>query len=194
MDGNSSDVVTKTYNIGSIQGFWVYFKPPTSWTVTPRVYWWNVQPSDAMPTASWPGEQMLVHDSQWYKYHFDGVSSTNLIFNDGNPNGVVDVTQTPDITGITEEIWYEWGVGILDVNTPEINLNTKIYPNPADSFIRVEADVPFSLYKIFDAQGRLVLKGEIKNQNIDVSRLSNGKFILELQDKDQHKKTIRFIK
>ena len=192
VDGNQSEIITKTYHIGTVDGFTVYFKPPISWSVTPKVYWWNAQPNGILDDGSWPGVTMQVHNSEWFKYIFTGVSSLNVIFNNGN--GGVGVNQTEDIVGVTEDIWYEWGTGILSVNEFANNSRFKVYPNPVQSIIRVDSSINFSSYTIHDLSGKLVLQGNILNQNIDVTNLIKGIYLLNLTDNKNNSKTVKIIK
>jgi len=183
VDGHQSEVITKTYNIGSVDGFTVYFKPPVSWGVTPKVYWWNAQPSGAIFDAIWPGEFMQVYDSDWYKYTFNAVHQINIIFNNGDSNGQVGVNQTENITDITGEIWYEWGTGIISgVDDDKMTARTKLYPNPVDSYIRIDSGLNFDSYNIYDLTGKLIRKGLINDRLIDVSCLSKGMYLLKLKD------------
>jgi hypothetical protein len=192
-EGNQSEVVTKTYNIGELEGFTVYFKPPQDWTLAPNVYWWGAQPTGAISETSWPGETMQVHDEDWYKYSFTGISSINLIFNKGEINGIVNVNQTEDITGVTQEIWYEWGEGlVLSTNQFETN-QTKVFPNPVQSVIRIDSKTQFQDYVIFDVSGKKVINGTIYNHQINVSNLAKGVYLLQLSAGNQTR-IIKFIK
>lgn len=192
-EGNQSEVFTKTYNIGELEGFTVYFKPPQDWTLAPNVYWWNAQPTGSISETSWPGETMQVHDEDWYKYSFTGISSINLIFNKGEINGIVNVNQTEDITGVTQEIWYEWGEGLV-LSTHQFETNqTKVFPNPVQSVIRIDSKTQFQDYVIFDVSGKQVINGTVYNHQINVSNLAKGVYILQLSAGNQTR-TIKFIK
>lgn len=193
MDDNQSEVITKTYNIGTLDGFTVYFKPPIDWSATPKVYWWNAQPIGAVSDTNWPGEFMQVYNDQWYQYTFDGVSSINLIFNNGDSNGVVGINQTEDITNITDDIWYEWDTGFV-LGIEDIHKNPiKAYPNPVKSLIKIDSQLSFSSYNIYDLSGKLVVSGYLENNLIDVSFLTKGTYVLEFTD-GTLKKTLKFIK
>ncbi len=101
VDGNTSTTITKTYFIGTVDGFTVYFKPANSWSVTPKVFWWNALPDGVLTDATWPGIDMIEACDGWYSYTFTGVSSTNVIFNDGLGN------QTADLSA-NGEAYFEW--------------------------------------------------------------------------------------
>lgn len=189
-DGNTSEVITKTYNIGSIPDLTVYFKPGSNWNVTPKIYWWNAAPSATLADGTWPGIDMQVHDSEWYKYTFSGVTSINVIFNNGSGGSG---NQTEDITNVTQELWYAWGSGILSTSREELN-QVKIYPNPATSFLRIESDIDAETFIINDLLGKEIKSGKINNGQIDVSNLSKGTYILQLMKGIQKIKSVKFIK
>jgi Starch-binding module 26/Secretion system C-terminal sorting domain/Glycosyl hydrolase family 57/Fn3 associated/Chitobiase/beta-hexosaminidase C-terminal domain len=82
-DGNVSDIITKTYSIGAIPEFTVYFKKPTNWNAVVKVYYWL--PTGTAPAIAYPGVAMTKDCGDWYKYTFPNtVSASNLLFNDGN--------------------------------------------------------------------------------------------------------------
>jgi hypothetical protein len=190
-ENNTSEIVTKTYNIGSLPDITVYFKPGNDWTVTPKIYWWNAQPNGVLADQIWPGIDMQVHNATWYKHTFTGVSQINVIFNNGNGgNG----NQTEDIVGVTEDLWYEWGTGIVLSNDDFTQQNVKIYPNPATDLIRIDSNVDVDSYQIFDTLGKEVQKGSIQNNEIDVTVLKKGMYILKLNNASGLKKTVKFVK
>ncbi len=98
-NGEASDVVTKSYQIGPIEGLHVYFKKPENWSQV-NVHYWNESP-DVLPVSNWPGPQMSrIGNSDWYEYIFDGVTSTNLLFNDNGNAKTDDLSRDRDG-------WYE---------------------------------------------------------------------------------------
>ncbi len=101
-DGTASEVITKNYSIGPIEGLHVFFKKPASWSQV-NVHYWNQSP-DVLPPSNWPGPQMTrVDNSDWYEYIFEGVESTNLLFSDNSAN------KTPDLTR-NQDGWYDNGI------------------------------------------------------------------------------------
>lgn len=104
-DGNLSEISTKTYYIGAVPSFTVYFKPPTTWTSTPKIHYWNALPTGSVTATTWPGVAMTASCDGWYQYTFTGVSSTNLIFNNGNSG--VGTNQTADLTA-NGTAYYDW--------------------------------------------------------------------------------------
>lgn len=81
-DGNQSEIVTKTYTIGAIPEFTVYFKKPANWNAAVKVYYWL--PTGTAPALTYPGVVMTQDCGDWYKYTFPStVTASNLLFNDG---------------------------------------------------------------------------------------------------------------
>ncbi len=101
-NGAASEISTKNYTIGPIEGLHIYFKKPINWSQV-NVHYWNESP-DILPTSNWPGPQMTrIDNSDWYEYIFQGVQSTNLLFSDNGSN------KTPDLSR-NGNGWYEDGV------------------------------------------------------------------------------------
>ena len=79
-----------------------------------------------------------------------------------------------------------------DIFTPIIERvalnNLKIYPNPASQFITISApfgDKPYNL-DIIDLSGKSVMNKQVSpNENIDVSALENGVYILRINYNEQ---------
>ncbi len=94
-NGTASDVFSKSYQIGPINGLHVYFKKPAGWSQV-NVHYWNESP-DILPVSNWPGPQMSrIENSDWYEYIFDGVTSSNLLFNDNGNAKTDDLSRDRD--------------------------------------------------------------------------------------------------
>ncbi|MEW7292739.1 starch-binding protein [Aquimarina sp. 2304DJ70-9] len=101
-DGAASQISTKNYTIGPIEGLRVYYKKPSNWSQV-NVHYWNESP-DVLPPSNWPGPQMTkIDNTEWYEYIFEGVDSTNLLFSDNGAN------KTPDLSR-NRDGWYENGI------------------------------------------------------------------------------------
>jgi hypothetical protein len=70
------------------------------------------------------------------------------------------------------------------------NVSIKIYPNPANEFIQIEASnaIETSIIKIQDLQGRLVLSQYINHTNskINISSLNPGIYVLKIGQSNSH--------
>ena len=73
----------------------------------------------------------------------------------------------------------------IAVDQFENKIDLTIYPNPAKDFIRVEMDLTQSTaFEIYATTGKLVLSGLLSQENniIDLSRLSNGLYLLKVEN------------
>ncbi len=62
-------------------------------------------------------------------------------------------------------------------------LNTILYPNPADTFFQINTTSPTTKVIIYNIAGKKVLSTKIRNsQNIDVSTLSAGIYLVQVDD------------
>lgn len=177
--GESSAVQTYVYMFSNT-GITVHFKPDptaTGWNgVIPKVYYWNVT-GDSIPATSWPGVNMTEEGNGWYLYSFPDVTSLNVIFNNGS--GGVGTNQTEDITNITTDIWYTWGTGLA--TDTAFNVPVKLYPNPTQGIVNIASSVNFTYYQCMDTTGKIIKKGRVTQNKIDISGISEGLYLLELQ-------------
>jgi len=79
------------------------------------------------------------------------------------------------------------------VYNPVNQTDVIIYPNPVSTILNVKNISKKANYKIYSSAGQLISNGTIVNNKIDVSRLINGLYVIELVDGD---KTVqkKFIK
>lgn len=91
---------------------------------------------------------------------------------DGAPNWVLFETPTPGSAN-----------GIVNVGE-QLMAALRIYPNPATSWIRIEADVPLQSVALFSADGRLALSQMMNNAPtavLPISDLAPGIYILQAE-------------
>ncbi|RXR20774.1 T9SS type A sorting domain-containing protein [Flavobacterium amnicola] len=69
----------------------------------------------------------------------------------------------------------------------------KLYPNPVSSILNITAVSENATYRVYNVFGQTILDGKINNGTIDVSRLTNGNYIMEISDNGTST-TKRFIK
>jgi chitodextrinase len=69
----------------------------------------------------------------------------------------------------------------------------KLYPNPTTSVLNVTSVSENASFKVYNVMGQTILDGKINNGTIDVSRLTNGNYIMEISDNGTST-TKRFIK
>ncbi|WP_179321255.1 T9SS type A sorting domain-containing protein [Winogradskyella helgolandensis] len=79
----------------------------------------------------------------------------------------------------------------LSVN--DFNLNSiSLHPNPTSSILNIEMTKNIKQATVYSLLGKEVLK--IRNKQIDVSRLSNGVFLIKIEDENGNVSTKRFVK
>ena len=83
--------------------------------------------------------------------------------------------------------------GIVNGEDGFTNAEISIYPNPVTHTLNISMlEASGKDYLIYNAVGQVILKG-MYNESLDVSNLSNGVYILQINtDKEQFRK--RFIK
>ena len=81
-----------------------------------------------------------------------------------------------------------------DLATSESNGNTiQVYPNPVANVLYTKNAPAKSAYKIYNAAGQLVAKGIVSPEGIKVSSLSQGTYIISINNNGEEFKT-KFIK
>ncbi len=115
--GRISTVDSQRFTFSQIPDMWVYFKRPATWATPIKIYYWSVVPAGAATTVSWPGinATQVCPGGDWWVYKFSGVSSVNVIFNDGNGK------QTANLTNITTTTYFDLNTPLTyipDVNAP----------------------------------------------------------------------------
>lgn len=66
-----------------------------------------------------------------------------------------------------------------------------LYPNPASDFIKINTDKDVEV-KIYSANGALVKQGKTVNKTLNVSDLSNGNYIIQI-DNNSNKQNLKLI-
>ena len=67
------------------------------------------------------------------------------------------------------------GVGINEASV----LNAlKVYPNPTTGMLNLQSQVALTSYTLCDLQGRVVKQGNIESNQVDLSRLESGVYVL----------------
>lgn len=80
------------------------------------------------------------------------------------------------------------------LSTEEFNTNSfSIYPNPANEIINLDIDKSFN-YNIYNLIGKLLVKGKSNQKSINVSNLSKGIYLLEIETFENKIYIQKFIK
>lgn len=81
----------------------------------------------------------------------------------------------------------------LAIKDKDVATLLKIFPNPTSSILTIETELTNAQYQVFDIYGRLVSSGKIDGNQIDVSRLVSGLFLLQV-DSGEKLYSARFLK
>ena len=87
---------------------------------------------------------------------------------------------------------YEFGSSTLGINSPIQSNDMLIYPNPTSSILNIKANHSIEEVRILDLSGKVILKS--RNTAIDVSKLSNGVYLMTIEAANDQTTTKRFIK
>ena len=81
----------------------------------------------------------------------------------------------------------------LGINDMVLNENEiKLYPNPTASVLNIDMIQDLKQASVYSILGKEVIKAQ--NKQIDVSRLSNGVYLIKIEDENGNVSTKRFIK
>lgn len=69
----------------------------------------------------------------------------------------------------------------------------KVYPNPTSGVIHISSESDIEAYTLCNLQGKIIQEGRTTT-TIDLSELSSGIYILNLQNKEGHKKQMKVVK
>ncbi|MGM0378086.1 MAG: T9SS type A sorting domain-containing protein, partial [Bacteroidota bacterium] len=101
---------------------------------------------------------------------------------------------TYTLSGINEDIHAEaeFGTATSDVSVPQTQV--RIYPNPADRELYIEG-ITINHLKIHSMNGKTVKNlRNIQSSGIDISDLETGLYFMEIEDENQKKHIMKFIK
>jgi hypothetical protein len=73
--------------------------------------------------------------------------------------------------------------GGMSVNSIGINGGAYIYPNPATNYIIVTAPAQSSI-SIMSMDGKMLVQQSLQNQNVDISSLPEGIYMVRIADQD----------
>lgn len=167
----------------------VYFKPPSNWTVTPKIYYWNALPTGSAANATWPGYTMTPDVNGFYKYTIVGPTSVNIVFNNGNSG---TGNQTADLLNKTNGYSYTWGAAARMSDDTQSNITT--YPNPVVDILQIQSETKVLQYKIVSMQGAVLKEGKPNENSIDLSPLVSGIYFIQMTDENGQTKMQRIVK
>ncbi|PKB18915.1 starch-binding protein [Flavobacterium sp. 5] len=178
--GTLSSIKTEVYTFVTVPTLTVYFKPPTTWTGTPKVHYWNAVPTGSVASTTWPGVAMVADTNGFYKYTITGPTSVNLIFNNGSTG---TANQTADLLNKTNGYSYSWGASTAKLGVKEevtTGTSVALYPNPVSSLLQISSDLTVLDYQILSINGVAVQSGKVNNNTIDVDSLPSGIYFVKI--------------
>lgn len=110
-----------------------------------------------------------------------GTDSVELAWGTSGGNGPATLTAIGWTYGYTDTATIS--VTIYGIGMEESSFVYSIYPNPANNVLYIQT-TPFATgvtFNILDLSGREVLKGTLHTNNIDVSSLASGSYLLNIQ-------------
>ncbi|QAA80715.1 T9SS type A sorting domain-containing protein [Aequorivita sp. H23M31] len=107
------------------------------------------------------------------------------------PSGIIDTYENVDVD---QTIYITEGSTTVGIEENVVN-NLILYPNPTEGILTLSNANNFTnpRYSIFDMQGRLIIGSALNQNQIDVSQLANGTYLLKINDLNSTK-IQRFIK
>lgn len=116
---------------------------------------------------------------------------------DFDNDGEMDIIYLVDgnyFSFIKDKLLWKKNVG-SNLSIPENEtLNFSIYPNPAENRLFIKSKIPISHIQIFDLTGSLIMEQFYRNLPVDITKLSNGMYIIKLLGANGYSETINFIK
>ena len=187
----SSAVKTEVYSFTSVNALTVYFKPPTSWTVVPKVQYWNAIPEGSIVNSVWPGSTMVADLNGFYKYTIVGPTSVNLIFSNGSTGAN---NQTAELLNKTDGYSFSWEETLGNIENERVENLVTIYPNPASHILHISSDSHSVFYQIIGMHGKVLREGIPINNTIDVSSLNEGIYVVKIKFENEKQYYKKFIK
>ncbi|KQT16948.1 hypothetical protein ASG31_11315 [Chryseobacterium sp. Leaf404] len=140
---------------------------------------------------TWNTANTPSNTSTTYTFDLVGYNSANTVFAFYGTDGTVN--DTPDYDFHVDNFVVE----SANLSTSETNakLNTvKVYPNPFSDIINISDFKDVTTVKVSDVAGRTLKTIENPGQQINLSDLNGGLYILNLKFKDGSQKSVKVIK
>ena len=161
--GNQSVVISRNYTTGELTTMSVYFEKPNGWG-NPNLYHWNASPAGIIGDAAWPGPEMTDVGNGWYRYEFNSIASTNLIFSDGGNNQTADLSRVGDGWYDINGVWHDQDPRVVPDPKPEIVIS----PNGGDFTTGTTVNVSISITNGVNGVIHYTLDGTAPDSNSPV--------------------------
>jgi hypothetical protein len=131
-----------------------------------------------IPTITQSGDSLLAswNLGQWYYEGEKIPGATSWIFLPQHDGHYQFEYKRNGCYAISEPFLYTSSTSIP--NMPSISF--KLFPQPADNHLNVEADFNIEEYRIFNSFGRQVDSGYLPSGSIDISSLPSGVYLLQI--------------
>ena len=169
------------------------------------LWWLNGKPSYMVPTLQtvFPGSYAPSAPADMYS----GLGKNGQIVSISPSKGIVIVRMgdrpnsaaSEIATILCNQIWQKLNdIMCTTTSTVEVQnvpINVNVYPNPTGAFLKINEDSEIiKSAEIISPDGRLISKGPINGQTIDVSGLSPGVYFLRLLSIENKFTTSKFVK
>jgi hypothetical protein len=108
------------------------------------------------------------------------------------PSGIIDVIENPNINQAIVVVEGSSPLSLVDIDGEKIN----VYPNPTSGILNISnLDlIKVKNITIYNQLGQILLENKNSINQIDVSNLSEGLYILTIETNDNKKYSESFIK
>lgn len=112
--------------------------------------------------------------------------------NQTHSNAFVSDTNYLYITGYQYNLYkaYEAYIAKINIQNVSAGINSKsknkiqIHPNPSSDYIIVDSN-KWKIYQIINVEGKILDKGNISKERININHLSSGKYFIQLMNHDE---------
>lgn len=161
------------------------------------LYFWNNAWNPTNKTTTVPlGQGVYLKTQQTY----NGTSWVNVV------RDKEQYTATNQLLRLTTEVWdgtkwvmsYDqkefYDCSLLGLSENGLKSRVSIWPNPMKNHLTIQAHQTIVSIHLMDLQGRLLIIGEPSHNQLDVSSMAPGLYVLQLAYKDGSKESIRLLK
>ena len=143
---------------------------------------WSTSPSAYIATGQDPTGAYL-NDVWQYNYYQNAWTQRNIFIGGGRVNAIAMVINGSIYVGggyngayLDDFFTYN---GIAELQEDEISLT--LYPNPSESWIKIEGITKPTSYSIYSATGMVMLRGEASSvESISIENLPIGTYVIKL--------------
>lgn len=131
------------------------------WEYDPSIDEWTQLDASHPGLSRWAPGSFIIEDG--------------LYFTGGRTNRRTDPNYR-----LEKDLWFYQLPELLSIRENNIDIDIKVFPNPASEFINIDANSRIDMVNIYNSEGNIVL--EIKNNytNINIKELTQGKYFIEV--------------